>query len=78
MSGAVQAQHGHLVVRAPNWVGDLVMATPVLAAAPGCGLFERVTVLVRGHLAGVVRSSNERLTADTVTLDELAPAEGVS
>jgi len=56
-NGAPAARHGHLVVRAPNWVGDLVMATPVLAAAPDCGLFERVTVLVRGHLAGVLRSA---------------------
>jgi len=46
---------GHLVIRAPNWVGDLVMATPVLeAAAAASSPFERVTVLVRGHLAPVL------------------------
>ncbi len=39
------------MVRAPNWVGDLVMATPVLAAAverPGDG---PLWILLRGHLA---------------------------
>jgi len=41
----------HLLVRAPNWVGDLVMATPVLEAAVDDLRFERVTVLVRAHLA---------------------------
>src|SRR5688572_15310325 len=41
----------HLVVRAPNWVGDLVMATPLLEAAVGDPRFERVTLLLRAHLA---------------------------
>lgn len=50
---------GHLVVRAPNWVGDLVMATPVLEAAVAGARdmgepWSTVTVLVRGHLAGVL------------------------
>jgi heptosyltransferase-2 len=46
---------GHLVIRAPNWVGDLVMATPVLeAAVADGGLYERVTMLVREHLAPVL------------------------
>lgn len=43
-----------LAIRAPNWVGDLVMATPVLAAARDGGRFERVRVLVRRHLAAVL------------------------
>jgi heptosyltransferase-2 len=49
---------GHLVVRAPNWVGDLVMATPVLLAAieaRGRG-FDSVTIALRGHLAEVLES----------------------
>ena len=44
-----------LLVRAPNWVGDLVMATPVLEAALADGRFERVTVAVRAHLLPVLR-----------------------
>ena len=44
----------HLVVRAPNWVGDLVMATPVLEAALFDPRFRRVSVAVRAHLAGVL------------------------
>lgn len=46
-----------LAVRAPNWVGDLVMATPVLRAAVEAhraGRFERLSVLVRAHLAAVL------------------------
>ena len=45
---------GHLVVRAPNWVGDLVMATPVLEAAVADPRWSRVTIAVRGHLAAVL------------------------
>lgn len=49
---------GHLVIRAPNWVGDLVMATPVLEAAVSAQLsgdsYSRVTILVREHLAPVL------------------------
>jgi heptosyltransferase-2 len=44
----------HLAVRAPNWVGDLVMATPILEAAASDGRFERVTVLVRAHLVPIL------------------------
>ncbi|MEZ5980522.1 MAG: glycosyltransferase family 9 protein [Planctomycetota bacterium] len=46
--------NGHLVVRAPNWVGDLVMATPVLAAAVADPRFERVTIVLRKHLRPVL------------------------
>jgi heptosyltransferase-2 len=44
----------HLLVRAPNWVGDLVMATPVLEAACADARFGRVTIALRAHLAGVL------------------------
>ena len=47
----------HLVVRAPNWVGDLVMATPILEGALEArarGSFERVTIAVRSHLRDVL------------------------
>ncbi|HUR27620.1 MAG TPA: glycosyltransferase family 9 protein [Planctomycetota bacterium] len=45
---------GHLYVRAPNWVGDLVMATPILRAAIADERFERVSIGVRAHLASVL------------------------
>jgi heptosyltransferase-2 len=41
----------HLVLRAPNWVGDLVMSTPILAAAAADARFARVTIVLRAHLA---------------------------
>jgi len=44
----------HLCVRAPNWVGDLVMATPILEAALRAPEWDRVTILVRRHLLGVL------------------------
>jgi len=44
----------HLLIRAPNWVGDLVMATPVLAAAVSDERFERVTIAVRAPLERVL------------------------
>src|SRR6185436_8702782 len=44
----------HLAVRAPNWVGDLVMATPLLEAAVRDERFERVTILLRAHLAPIL------------------------
>lgn len=47
----------HLAVRAPNWVGDLVMATSVLESVLAPGRFERVSVLVRAHLAPVLAGS---------------------
>lgn len=43
-----------LAVRAPNWVGDLVMATPILVAAQADPRFESVTIVVRKHLAAVL------------------------
>jgi heptosyltransferase-2 len=41
----------HLALAAPNWVGDLVMATPMLEAAARAAHIGRVSVLVRAHLA---------------------------
>jgi len=41
-------------VRAPNWVGDVVMASPVLEAAVGSPRFGRVTIALRAHLAPVL------------------------
>jgi heptosyltransferase-2 len=45
----------HLAIAAPNWVGDLVMATPVLEAALESPYFERATILCRAHLAPLLR-----------------------
>ena len=44
----------HLVIRAPNWVGDLVMATPLLEAAVHDPRFGRVTIVLRAHLAPIL------------------------
>ncbi|MCC7012670.1 MAG: glycosyltransferase family 9 protein [Planctomycetes bacterium] len=41
----------HLAIQVPNWVGDLVMATPMLEAALTAPHFGRVTLLARKHLA---------------------------
>lgn len=43
-----------LCIRAPNWVGDVVMATPMIAAALRTPRFASVTVVVREHLAGIL------------------------
>ncbi len=40
-----------LAISAPNWVGDLVMATSVLESALSCEHFGEVTILCREHLA---------------------------
>ncbi|TAJ17673.1 MAG: glycosyltransferase family 9 protein, partial [Planctomycetota bacterium] len=53
-AGATAASHGVLAIRAPNWVGDLVMATPVLEAAAADARFERVAILLREHLVPVL------------------------
>lgn len=56
-----------LVVRAPNWVGDLVMATPMLEALCAAPRFERVDILLRAHLAP--------LLADSPWVDRLVPID---
>lgn len=45
---------GHLFLRAPNWVGDLVMATPVLHAAIADERWSRVSIGLRPHLRDVL------------------------
>jgi heptosyltransferase II len=50
---------GHLIVRAPNWVGDIVMATPIFEAARRSVLAEaspwtRLSIVIRPHLAPVL------------------------
>ena len=43
-----------LLIRAPNWVGDLVMATPVLEAALAHPRFDEVHIVLREHLAPIL------------------------
>lgn len=43
-----------LVIRAPNWVGDLAMATPVLESALRSARFTSVSIVVRKHLAAIL------------------------
>ncbi|MBK7878183.1 MAG: glycosyltransferase family 9 protein [Planctomycetes bacterium] len=50
----MSAHRGLLALRAPNWVGDLVMATPVFAAALETDAWSDVRILVRAHLAAVL------------------------
>ncbi len=71
----------HLAVRAPNWVGDLVMATPVLEAACADERFERVSILLRAPLAPVLAGGPcaaalrliERGSDELASWRELAP-----
>lgn len=46
-----------LVARAPNWVGDLVMATPMLEALRQSAQFQPYTILVRAHLRAILEDS---------------------
>jgi heptosyltransferase-2 len=48
-----------LFLRAPNWVGDVVMATPTLAALRARYPRARITVGVRPYLRGVLRGLEE-------------------
>lgn len=70
-----------LTVRAPNWVGDLVMATPVFAAAHADERVEDLRILVRAHLAPLLADApwSSRVvplakgTDEARTYRELAP-----
>ncbi len=44
-----------LAIRAPNWVGDVVMATPVIEAALADERCQSVSVVIRQHLAPILR-----------------------
>lgn len=46
-----------LCVRAPNWVGDLVMATPMLLRLSESDAFRSMSILVRAHLAPILKDS---------------------
>ncbi len=53
-SGLLATKPLRLAIRAPNWVGDLTMATPILAAACVNPRFADVRIFVRKHLASVL------------------------
>ena len=58
------------MVRAPNWVGDLIMATPMLEAvveAGRSGRFGRVSLVLRSHLAPLLSGG--------ILADHLVPLE---
>jgi len=63
-----------LSIRAPNWVGDLVMATPVLESAIASPRWSRVDILVRRHLAPVLWDGPcaERVVAIDTDRSEIA------
>jgi len=63
----VSPADAHLAIRAPNWVGDLVMATPVLHAALSTPRYTRVSILVRPHLAPILEDGP--LAAHVVAID---------
>jgi heptosyltransferase-2 len=71
----------HLAIAAPNWVGDLAMATPVLESALRAPHVGRVSVLVRSHLAPLVAGgpvephvrAYGRARGELAVLRELAP-----
>jgi heptosyltransferase II len=54
MSALDDPARGHLFLRAPNWVGDLVMATPVLRAAIADERWSKVSIGLRPHLGAVL------------------------
>jgi heptosyltransferase-2 len=55
VSPAPRTSLGHLAITAPNWVGDVVMATPVLFAALEAAHVERLSIPCRAHLSGLLR-----------------------
>jgi lipopolysaccharide heptosyltransferase II len=71
----------HLAITAPNWVGDLVMATPVFEAALKAAHIGRVSVLVRAHLAPLLADGpiaphvreHQNAGDECAALRELAP-----
>ena len=46
----------NIIVRMPNWLGDLVMATPVLALLRGQYPEARITAMCLAHFGGVLES----------------------
>jgi heptosyltransferase-2 len=63
-------QRGTLAVRAPNWVGDLVMATPTIEAALASDRFDDVKVVLRSHLVGVLADGPAEAHLVSIASDE--------
>lgn len=56
-----------LVVRAPNWVGDIVMATPLFDCLRASFPQARIACVIRGYAQGIVRDGpwfNQVITAE--------------
>jgi len=64
---------GRLVLRLPNWVGDLVMAIPVLEACAADSRWSDVRFLVRTHLQGLLADApwTDRLVTVRSSAEEL-------
>jgi heptosyltransferase-2 len=62
----VAAMNPSVVVRAPNWVGDMVMATPMLLRLAQSEAFREVRILARAQLAPILKDSP--LEARVVTI----------
>ena len=69
-----QTSSGRLVLRLPNWVGDLVMATPLLEACAGDSRWSDVRFLVRDHLRGLLADApwTDRLVTIRSSAEETA------
>jgi heptosyltransferase-2 len=65
---------GTLAIRAPNWVGDLATATPILEAALATPRWKKVVILVRQHLVPILRDGPCEAHVRVVTKDADEPA----
>lgn len=74
MIRAQARRRGCLVVRLPNWVGDIVMATPVLEAAAASSEWQDVRFLMRAHLAPLLADAPwaDRIVTTRSSRDETA------
>jgi heptosyltransferase-2 len=57
-----------ILVKAPNWVGDCIMATPALAYLRGAFPDARIDVLARPSVAGVLRDNPD--VTDVIAADD--------
>lgn len=57
MAGGSPVQPARLLVVLPNWVGDVVLATPVLAALRAHFAGAEITYLLRGYVEDIVAGS---------------------
>lgn len=55
MSSNLQEQPANIIVRMPNWLGDLVMATPILADLRAHWKTTRITVMCQSNVAPLLK-----------------------